>query len=137
MVREDEKNFPCARQLVRPCCALNRKRWRATAVQDAGAFSNGLRTSRNVLDCASPLALFLRESAGGTGKAARCRPRRTEVKAELTPPNFPRKLRAWRKRPLLKTVGLTCRSARTRGSASRLARQPLRQGHARPDFRKL
>jgi hypothetical protein len=28
-------------------------------------------------------------------------------------------LAAWRKRLLLKTVGLTCRSARTRGSASR------------------
>jgi hypothetical protein len=111
---------------------LKRKRWRATAVQDAGAFSNGLRTSRSVLDCASPsafaarqsaasarrrLALFLREPAGGTGKAARCRPRRNEVKAacrveatclvkvkrrrehrrKLTPPNFPRKLRSWRK----------------------------------------
>ena len=108
---------------------------------DAGAFSNGLRTSRSVLDCASPLALFLREPAGVTEKAARCWPRQNELKAacrveatclvivkrrrehrrKLTLPNFPRKLRAWRKRPLRKTAGLTCRSARTRSSASAAA----------------
>ena len=40
-----------------------RKRWRATAVRDAGAFASDPRTSRSVLECASPLALFLREPA--------------------------------------------------------------------------
>ena len=80
------------------CCTLNRKRWRATAVHDAGAFSNGLRTSRSVLECASPLALFFREPAGVTEKAARCWPRRYAAKAacrveaqhrrKLTPPNY-------------------------------------------------
>jgi hypothetical protein len=39
-----------------------RKRWRATAVQDAGALANDPRISRSVLDCASPLALCLRDA---------------------------------------------------------------------------
>jgi hypothetical protein len=34
------------------------KRRRAAAVQDAGAFFGGNRTSRSVLECASPLALW-------------------------------------------------------------------------------
>jgi hypothetical protein len=40
------------------------------------------------------------------------------MKAELTLPNIRRKLHTWRKSLLLKTVRLTCRSARTRGSTS-------------------
>ena len=38
-----------------------RKRWRATAVQNADACAGDLRIARSVLECASPLALFLRE----------------------------------------------------------------------------
>ena len=38
------------------------KRWRATAVQDAGALADDDRTARSVLDCASPLALFFRKA---------------------------------------------------------------------------
>jgi hypothetical protein len=34
------------------------KRWRATAVQDAGALAEDERTTRSVLECASPLALW-------------------------------------------------------------------------------
>jgi hypothetical protein len=34
------------------------KRWRATAVQDAGALPIDYRTARSVLECASPLALW-------------------------------------------------------------------------------
>lgn len=33
------------------------KRWKSTAVQDAGACSSGLRPARSVLECARPLAL--------------------------------------------------------------------------------
>jgi hypothetical protein len=33
------------------------KRWRATAVQDAGANDEAARRTRSVLECASPLAL--------------------------------------------------------------------------------
>src|ERR1039458_6113325 len=35
-----------------------KKRWRATAVQDAGALTDDHRIARSVLDCASPLALW-------------------------------------------------------------------------------
>jgi hypothetical protein len=35
-----------------------KKRRRAAAVHDAGAFADGSRTARSVLDCASPLALW-------------------------------------------------------------------------------
>ena len=38
--------------------ARERKRWRATALQDATAFTDGPRTARSVLECASPLALW-------------------------------------------------------------------------------
>jgi predicted nucleic acid-binding protein len=34
------------------------KRWRATALQDAGALTDDHRTARSVLECASPLALW-------------------------------------------------------------------------------
>jgi len=44
--------------------------------------------------------------------------RRREHRRKLTLTDFPRKIAAWRKRLLLKTVGLACRSVRTRGSAS-------------------
>ena len=44
--------------------------------------------------------------------------RRREHRRKLTLTNFRRKIAAWRKRLLLKMVGLTCRSARTRSSAS-------------------
>src|ERR1035438_3843676 len=44
--------------------------------------------------------------------------RRREHRRKLTLPNFPRKIAAWRKRLLLKTVGLTCRSTKTTSSAS-------------------
>src|ERR1035437_180785 len=36
----------------------NKNRWRATAVQDAGALHDDSRTARSVLECASPLALW-------------------------------------------------------------------------------
>jgi hypothetical protein len=35
-----------------------RKRRRAAAVQDAGAFADDHRTARSVVECASPLALW-------------------------------------------------------------------------------
>ena len=38
------------------------KRWRATALQDAGARNDDAGQTRSVLECASPLALW----AGGT-----------------------------------------------------------------------
>ena len=36
-----------------------RKRWRATAIPDAGSVSNDARTSRSVVEYASPLALWM------------------------------------------------------------------------------
>ena len=50
-------------------CAMG-ERWRATAVQDAGALADGERTARSVLECASPLALWTSataKTATGTG----------------------------------------------------------------------
>jgi hypothetical protein len=44
-----------------------KKRWRATAVQDAGALTGAERTARSVMECASPLALCaaVRKVLGG------------------------------------------------------------------------
>jgi hypothetical protein len=50
--------------------------------------------------------------------ARRLRRSAVRIANELTPPNFPRKIAAWQKKLLLKKVGLTCRSARTRNSTS-------------------
>ena len=50
-------------------CAMG-ERWRATAVQDAGALADDYGTARSVLECASPLALWAGatpETATGTG----------------------------------------------------------------------
>jgi hypothetical protein len=41
------------------------KRWRATAVQDAGAFHDDSQTPRSVMECASPLALWPERGENG------------------------------------------------------------------------
>jgi hypothetical protein len=56
--------------------AFRSKRWRATAVQDAGAFSGDDRISRSVVECASPGAF------GGVCGLSRRNPMKTEVKGE-------------------------------------------------------
>ena len=62
--------------------ARNEKRWRATAVQDAGAFPDASRNARSVLECATPLALWAPHAetvAETVGKIARGpRVRKTE-----------------------------------------------------------
>ena len=49
-----------ALRLVFDTAALREKRRRAGAVQDAGALFRDLRIARSVLECASPLALWVK-----------------------------------------------------------------------------
>lgn len=46
-----------------------KKRRRAAALQDAGAFHDDSQTARSVLDCASPLALFWKGGRDARGDA--------------------------------------------------------------------
>ncbi|HEY4417844.1 MAG TPA: hypothetical protein VGO57_19285, partial [Verrucomicrobiae bacterium] len=56
--RHDGK-MPLATWQVKPEVErVGKKRWRAAALQDAAALSEGSRTARSVLECASPLALW-------------------------------------------------------------------------------
>ena len=48
---------------MRNLCVM-KKRWRATAVQDAGALADDPRTARSVLECGSPCIFFLSFLAG-------------------------------------------------------------------------